>query len=378
MEADEPSLFRLYGRSRYRRVVTQAGPAGELLEEKLRKENERFAVAAVAFCLRHCAEFRQVFWKAICQWPKSSSDHVPSDPDRVPPLDVELAPDQWADLRLIAEVAGRRTVWVIEFKVDAELEPKQDPTHSKFVEPKTGYGALYKEWEIDSGSDLRYVVLGSVKLRAGGSTIDGAGIRWHARKWRDLAQLWPDTPSSLMADLYSSLAQLPVSAFAMKDVLPIRVSGGFGSAAEAWNVLDALRSIDYCNFPSSLWKIEVTTPVPHYHNLGATLYRSKKRGGTRRILESLSQKGLTVRDHLLWAGYETGPEIASGIRRSIWVCCDGEAGAEKLKERLMSRRRDDEISIKEKDPWWVVISSGMNAATPDLEWFNSVLHDIAD
>ena len=137
MNGRTPSFFRLFRRSHYVRPVAWDDPSAEA--EAARKDRERFAVAALAFCLKHDPAFLRHFWQGICRVPET-------DPDIMPPFAADgvlLEPPEWADLRLVSESKTGRYVWVIEVKAGAGLEERQRPDKPhEFENPNSGYGAL--------------------------------------------------------------------------------------------------------------------------------------------------------------------------------------------------------------------------------------------
>src|SRR2546422_8593405 len=112
MSSSQVSFLRLFRRSHYFRAAAQDDDAEEATTE--RKERERFAVAALAFCLRYDLKFRRHFWKKICR--------TPNDPIQIPDIgaeDILLEPPFWADLRLVSKIGSRSYIWVIEAKAGA-------------------------------------------------------------------------------------------------------------------------------------------------------------------------------------------------------------------------------------------------------------------
>src|SRR5437016_752014 len=115
----KPSFSSLFKRGRYSPREDQDDSKAAT---KRREERERFAVAALAFCLRHDEGFLRHFWEKIC--------YVPSDPAQMPPItadDVFVEWQPWADLALRSEIATQDYLWVVEAKAGASLQPKQNP-----------------------------------------------------------------------------------------------------------------------------------------------------------------------------------------------------------------------------------------------------------
>ena len=124
MTPSDPTFYRLFRRGRYGSAVdTRQDP--ERAQRSV-EQRECFAVAAVGFCLKHDAPFAKHFWEKVCQ--------KTGDPDGEPSLRVEVGPEDWADLRLTAEIQNWKRVCVVECKAGAPLREKQNPDCAEFNE----------------------------------------------------------------------------------------------------------------------------------------------------------------------------------------------------------------------------------------------------
>src|SRR5206468_1313743 len=104
-----PSFLRLFRRGHYCRPLPIADESD--IAKAQRQERERFAVAALAFCLKHDRKLLEHFWQRVCR--------VPGDPKMMPtiaPAEILLEPPHWADLRLVSLNQTARFLWVIEVK----------------------------------------------------------------------------------------------------------------------------------------------------------------------------------------------------------------------------------------------------------------------
>src|ERR1041385_5517526 len=129
-----PSFFTLFKRGKY----YHSKPSADLEEQQREhEEQERFAVAAVGFCLKHDETFRKGFFQKICR----RNGH----PDLAADFRIEVEPVHWADLR----ITNANCVYVLEFKILAKIEPKQNPKNSAFKEP-SGYGYAMHQNKICS------------------------------------------------------------------------------------------------------------------------------------------------------------------------------------------------------------------------------------
>ncbi len=367
MNASEPTLFRLFRRSGYRTPQISEDNNETDEENDARSERERFAAAAVGFVLKHSPEFRMHFWKRICR--------ADADPSIMPALSIALEPPRWADLRLIGQASHRRTIWVVEFKLDSDLAKKQNPTvPDSFCEPGTGYGALFRSSEASRKADLRYVVLGSRTLPEGHGEIGSLKIHWHARRWGDLRE---DAPlkDSLTADLFHTLGNLGLPTFRMNATKSITVAGSFDSAANAWQVLNALGGEDVCKFPARSWRIRAETPEEGHFNVGAYLTcprESEKTSGLYRDL--VEQIGGNAERIILWAGYESGQKV-EGFRRSVWCYFRKKTVALLARMRLRNVATVGDLSI-DAGALCLVATNLANSKEKDLDWFKNVLRAV--
>lgn len=357
MNCESPSFIRLFRRSPYHRRIADDDESEDAADERF--ERERFAAAAVGFCLKHSATFRAHFWSRICR--------LPSDPETPPPLKVEVEPVHWADIRLSGEISGKRCVWVIECKVGAPLDSKQNPRDDAFLVPGLGYGRLLKDSE--NGSSLRYVVLGArenLGLNEAGEDI--AGITVTQSSWSSLRGSTP--VDSLQADLLDSLGHLGISCFRMAHIESIRVKSGLQEAAAAWEVLTALGSEDVCGFRATYWRIAAGQPEPEVIYVSASLRRPPPLKPTSNLHRALDQRLKPAGDKLAWVGYEAGPNL---FRRSVWFYCNTKADAEVLAATVTKCINDATLTFERDGNWCAVISSGSDSKTGDLAWFRAVL-----
>ncbi len=111
------------------------------------EQRERFAAAAIAFCLEHDWRFLSHFWQKICS---DEGDVVPSK------VEVAIEPHRSADLLLQTS----RTVCAVEIKIAAKLDSHQNPNSDDFLMPDVGYGHFLSERCKELQCRGRYVILG--------------------------------------------------------------------------------------------------------------------------------------------------------------------------------------------------------------------------
>jgi len=359
MTVRQPTFITLFRRSHYCRRIADEDESEEANAERLQRE--RFASAAVGFCLKYSAPFRVYFWTQVCK--------VSDDPRKLPHLDVEIEPVHWADLRLSAQVSGRRFVWVVECKVGAPLEAKQNPGDPLFFQPGIGYGSFLKASE--SGSRLRYILLGAHRDSSEGLDRDSVqrGIVVRRRPWSCLN--WPDANYPLVTDLLDSLGNLGITCFRMKHIKSIRVKAEFHEAAGAWEVLRALGGEDVCGFRTTYWRISCRESQAQHVYLGATLRRPPPEKATSPLHRNLEKLLKSSGETLAWVGYEAGPDY---FRRSVWLYCRNGTLATLLAKKIPLKEAGETGRV-EPDPC-AVIESGESSEAKDLDWFRSVIERV--
>ncbi len=146
--SDAGSFSSLYRRSRYARIEPLQNGESEQAQER----KELFAVAAVAFTMEHEADFKRHFLKEIC----GVNDTGDADDYK-----ISLQPHDF-DLVLLKDGEKSEAI-VVEFKVGAPLEKKQDFRNKKEFElSPQGYGYQIqddKEGKYSKYANLKYVIL---------------------------------------------------------------------------------------------------------------------------------------------------------------------------------------------------------------------------
>ena len=144
----------------------------------------------VAFAFKHDPVFARHFLKAICGAKPSSN---PSG------FSIEFQPEHHADLAICS--TNRRELFVIEFKIGAELQPKQNPWDKSFFK-QNGYGTMIlndAQWR--RFKDRTYIVLQSSQISD--RDVVKHGLRCLSRRWKDLVPT--HRPKGLYEDLLGSL-----------------------------------------------------------------------------------------------------------------------------------------------------------------------------
>jgi len=327
----------------------------------IRKEPERFAVAALAFCLRHDEGFRKHFWEKVCR--------VPDDPEM--PLitadDIGVEPPRWADLSLTSH--NRRFKWVIEVKAGALLEPKQDPTKREFEMEGDGYGALFRKAEANLSTRMRYIVLGANPPPEIPVGLKKLGISVQQRKWADL--LKDIKRKGIVKDLIDTFAELRIGEFYMEKAKAIIVDSGLSGVGKAYQVLEAVCEQLDIRWTCRLFGAEAKDEEEVAGDVGIYL-RNKGRPSKMHLkLQNVTRKD---RWCLGWFGYTYDPK--DRVTRQVEFYLNDKGPQKVLQRRLKSKfpkaRLEQWPDGQGRDEYAVIVTSCSGRSPKDFDWFESV------
>lgn len=349
----KPGFLSLFSRSHYRSSASRLRALGldSVEAQRLREERERFAAAAIAFCLHHDEVFLKHFWVRVCcdgQGQRSAA--TPS---------VEIEPRHWSDLL----VSWEGNLCAVEIKNGAELKDHQNPAKSAFTNPG-GYGRLLSGLCRDRRCCGRYVVLGWGPGILPDEAQAVRGLKIAYRNWTDLLDDLPDSP--LTSDLTSLLSAFGVWEFTFRAMRGKRLSGRLGEFGRAVTILESVR--DHFGWPRSAF-VEAD-----FDQLGIYLkgyYRQKPVRGLAERLWAFSGQS-RVENDLIWIGYlERNGESA---QRCVYLYC-----AKGRRPRIIARMHaagyvvdDQPGSDRDGQAYCVVVWEG-NEQLDDINWFNRAL-----
>ena len=343
----EPSFYRLYRRSRYSRSEDNQVTGSS------QHQKEMFAVAAVAFVLKHDEKFRAHFLHKICGFALSV----------VPPrLRIEVQPHHHSDLAIKDD--ANSSVFIVEFKVGAELEPKQDPNKKAFL-AKGGYGKLILE-DRDYGNcnQKSYIVLDDDSKAF--VDCDRQGLTCKSRKWADL---FPEceTVGGLWADLRDSFGELRVAAFQLERLKNMKNAKFTKQAVVMHQTLSRVGSllqigkkggefIDFSERDSWYGRHIPSAKLLNFDGLKKCVQAKKKPLG--------------------WFGYVSEKEHSY---RAVTFWCDSDKAAKKTEAFILKR-------VRNGPPGKSVIYDGTavdyrldgDDGFGDAEWFDAVFKALAD
>lgn len=354
MSTPDSSFYRLFRRSR-----SYHGPGDDddsVEAKEARKERERFAAAALVFCLKHDEEFRRSFWTQVCR--------LPDDPAEMPTIrdeDILLEPPRWADVRLISDTAAGRYMWVIEVKAGAPLDAIQDPREKKFHADGVGYGALFTASEANRNTRMRYIVLGPDEALNLPAVHKALPIALRQSYWADVAKC---TASKLVRDLFDSFGVLGIHPFTMNKAKTISVTQGLSGVGEAHDVLMAV--YEWLGVKPGQRKFEV---YPDGGGSVVGIYIPSP-PSVKPAAAHVQLRGVSDSDDLLaWLGYFAGPD--DKISRSIWLYCKSAKKRDSLFKKIKLGFAAA-ASDRDGDYYCVAVETAAGDSTKDLPWFQSV------
>lgn len=361
----KPSFFSLFKRGRYYHphppFTEDEEPQSESVKSG-RREVERFAVAAVAFCLEHDEPFRKHFWERVCK--------QDGDPELKNDIQIGIEDKNWSDLKL----TSGDCVCTVEFKVGAPLERKQDPNHNEEFWGIGGYGG-----EMLFNRVGRYRIIGKClglgrathKRPPSQFTADlrfseispGAGIYCGERLWRDLSDGLQ--PSNLVKNLFDSLGMLGILDFKLMETKKIEVIPELNdaSAAKALVVIQDVKTAFGLTGECESW-----AETDNSWSLGSRI--DKASSDNKQHLVSLTGN----KSSFGWLGFEN---LEKGPKRYVWIYCADKAKAEQAEGHFANFAPEAVMSLEDGgEGSWNLIITDPKSAGSDYEWFAKVFRKL--
>jgi hypothetical protein len=313
-----------------------------------------FAVATVAFVLKHDEKFRAHFFHEICGFAGSA---VPPRPQ------IEVQPFDHSDLAIKDE--ANSSVYVVEFKVGADLEQKQNPKHEKEFFAKGGYGKLILE---ESGyrdfARKSYVVLNNFNSK---EFEDGErqGLWCSSRTWDDLVGEG-ESVGGLWTDLIDSLGELGVAAFQFKKLRNMNNGQHTKQAVAMHQTLSAVAS-----------RLKLGRKGNEEINGDGESVWYGRKIPNKVLLNSLGLKNRVQAQgtHMGWFGYQSGTGHGE---RAVTFWCGTDEAAKNTQAFILERMRDGPPGKSQIIGTEVYFELEGDAGSGDAEWFDAVFKALAD
>jgi hypothetical protein len=332
----DSSFSRLFRQSRY---ATSA-------ENDLPRQDRRelFAVAAVAFTIRHDKRFAGDFLVRVAGIPKSDLDHN---------FHIEPQRSFCADLAITDQTSNKR--YVVEFKVGARLMEKQDARSKTFNKPG-GYGYAFKNL-------LRGVsVYTTLTQQRDFDDFNKDGREYRTRTWNELIPNRKE--SSLEKDLLDSLGDLGISVLRLRNIKNMKNAK---LAATAVNIHDLLRSV-----LDQFKKAALDVERDEFYEWVVGMYMRPRANQHTALKRWLGQDW----GYIGWIGYLL-PKDAKEPQLSVWLCFGEEFNSRRDEsiralQNVVSRGQV-EPSRKYND---LLVQIPANNVTDEKKWFTDTLETV--
>lgn len=334
----EPSFHALYKQGRFRKS------GADRLSQEGMQQIERFAVAMLAFVLKHDPEFRKSFLNQVCDC------HCADSTDPVSFL-VELETAGCGDLILRKEDNSK--VYALEFKVGANLEKeKQDPRNPEFF--TTGYG---KNIKAQFGPNSSYIVVQND--RSDFSSVSKMEPSCIGKSWSDIYACIQNNNKPLIHDLFQSLGALGITEFMRMNTKDLTLGHVALDAAKLHALLETVAKVEgfkSCDVESQL--------QPNNRGYYVRCFSAGARQSSWHRLIQPENKRLGS------FGYTNYGEPAL----EVWIECGTRKAAETIRSLLKDRFPDDEVYNDPENHAWIVRMAKKSQG--DQEWFISVFDSL--
>jgi hypothetical protein len=344
----KPSLFTLFKRGRYFRLPLPGGVDSAEIT-RARREAERFAAAAIGFCMSHNRSFRRYFVHSVCGI-------------ELPPrakMEIEVEPESWADLLVYLP----RHIFVVEFKLGAPLQPHQDPSNKAFWENRIGYGsrieALFKRRQ------KHFVVLGH---SAYVHFPDRPNWTFAQPGWESVAKGFRNgLKSQLLCDLRDCLAQLGIWEFSSMKSSELRVLlGPVSVGSMAWKILWAAFTHRELKFATGVTAFRHES---EWISRDSWYFGIEIQPNSNRTLANFLRPNLE--DAMMWFGYEC--ERREKDCQSLWFYCENEDIADIVEKHMQPRKFSGDRLSRRKDEkgnrTYVCIQGRARYGQSEFDWF---------
>lgn len=337
MSEDGSYFLKLFSRGRYVTSPTIAQSEAESDEPQRRhEERQRFAVSAIAFCIKRDSSFRRHFLKVV------------ADSENADICEVDVEPKRWGDLLLRG-----KDIIVLEFKLQALLAEHQDPNTGRFV--SDGYGLEIRK-EFGDRRKVLYIVVGKdVPSGRTKNDIPFRGLPWSAFLIKDRKE----TP--IERDLFDCLGVLGAPVFLsrrMKKKAPTKEAIG---ALEVYQLLERAAG-----------KIRTGAATSGGDHIGLDLSST---GAMPKSQHKILKDVVQPRGRSLgWIGYEPREEFEKQLCLSVWFY-SSQRGKKAVRNRLHKLEAEGRGKILEEENNIGFVRPGM--AEPDHEkWIADVLQTV--
>jgi hypothetical protein len=341
----EPSFYQLYRRSRYSSVLWKGD--GNIGGGQNRAEV--FAVAALGFAFRHEPKFLDFFLRKVCQMPGVAT---PSG------CEIRCQDGNQSDLAIVWPA---QRVIVVEAKINADLQPHQNPTTDAFQAPPNGYGFQITQ-KYPSERERFYIVLakevvGTPKGESKCSNPQFIGFR----RWGELEDM--TDASALITDFLDSMGLLGIPELQLRSFKRMRLEHTTESAANMFCILEGLAN-RYKLAGKDRWDVQSKNGEAHF--VGIKI----REGG---LFEELSNCVGSGNGTVGWFGYEAPAEAQPRI--SVWFYPQDQQSL--LATQRFVTDRLGSVSFQSSD-FAFCVSRDAASGLDDVSWLQNVIEKLRD
>lgn len=306
---------------------------------------ELFAVAAVAFVVKHDPIFAQDFLLRVAGVPKADLKH-----------NFEISPqaDHCADLLVKDCTSGQG--YVVEFKVHAPIEDKQSPDKDEFGR-SSGYGSRIRK--RFGGMTKTYTILST---HQGLSDRMSGGIFCRERGWKELIPV-DGKERPIVKDLLDSLGDFGIPVLRLRNISNMKNSNHVLGAIQISELLETVLT----EFRASTLE---TGADEIYRWCGMSL--AVRKGQYRDLRRWLGHKWRNIG----WVGYLL-PKGAGEPELSVWLYFGRKQSVRRDRTIEVLRRRLPDKNVRAFEKGMdVVVSESARRVKVEKEWFSSVLNSV--
>ncbi len=192
-------------------------------ERECQSPEELFAVAAIAFCLRHDEMFRRHFLHKLCGFDKIEAETK---------VEVEADTHKWGDL--VIKSKDTSFVCVLEFKIGSDVQPHQNPNSPDFK-----YGKCISQ-EYNYCKKKCFIVLTKKEklkdIKCDCRQRNDLQCSW--KSWDDINLIEPN--SGMIKDLFESLGDIGIEIFRERQLKNMNLTSLAMGSKKVTQALDSI------------------------------------------------------------------------------------------------------------------------------------------
>jgi|GEM_PF-6101433 hypothetical protein len=302
---------------------------------------EVFAVAAIAFCLKHDDEFKRAFLCGFCGIKL---------PAHIPKIRIAADDHKWGDLVVNADDCS--FICVLEFKIDSKVKPKQNPNSQSFEYALQ----ISKSQDCWNCGEKRFIVVTKDEAvqKVNPNCSEQHNIQCDWKSWTDLNYV--KATSNLASDLFDCLGDFGIQSFRERQLMNMKLAD---SAPKALKVVQVLRAVyKLLGGRLTIDKISDEGNEPDNWWIGV------------QVESKLTEKFTG------WFGYQGSKGIKSNTQPAhpaVWFYCNSPSSdPKKIRKLLYANGFKPELEKHEAPSRDIELKRSVDDERGDLEWFKSV------